>query len=182
MADRDPADRRPTAIGTQDEGRFGRINTPRRCWAPPKCRPVAPRQVVREYLYAYAAVCPKLGRMTALLLPYANTAMMALFLAHVSKAFAAYFMVLLVDRAAWHMSRQLEVPENIRLLPLPAHSPELNPTELVWREWREKDLPNRAFTALEEVEEALCIGLNRLAANPDGLRSLTNYTYIDIPL
>jgi hypothetical protein len=54
---------------TQDEGRCGRINAPRRCWAPPGERPTAPRQIVREAMYVYAAVCPQLGTMTALLLP-----------------------------------------------------------------------------------------------------------------
>jgi hypothetical protein len=47
---------------------------------PPGIRPVVPKQQVREYVYAYAAVAPQLGRMTALILPYANTQMMNLFL------------------------------------------------------------------------------------------------------
>ena len=86
----------------QDEGCFGRISTPKRCWAPPGVRPQAPRQVVREYVYAYTAVAPEQGAMTSLMLPYANTAMMPLFLDHVSKTFADRFIVMQVDRAGWH--------------------------------------------------------------------------------
>jgi len=37
----------------QDEGRFGRISSPRRCWAPRGMRPNVPCQIVREYIYAY---------------------------------------------------------------------------------------------------------------------------------
>lgn len=166
----------------QDEGRFGRINAPRRCWTPPGERPVAPRQVVREAVYVYAAVCPQLGTMTALLLPQTNTAMMRLFLAQVAEELADYFVVMLVDRAPWHTAKTLVVPDNIRLLPLPAASPELNPTELVWRELREKDLPNQAHETLEQVEEVLCTGLNRMAADPEGLRSLTGFAYLNITL
>ena len=51
---------------TEDEGRFGRIDRPRRCWAPKPIRPQVPRQMVREFVYVFAAVCAKLGRLTAL--------------------------------------------------------------------------------------------------------------------
>jgi len=72
---------------------------PRRCWAPPKVGPLVARQVVREYVYVYSAVAPATGQMTSLLLPYADTSMMNLFLAHVAEEFADYFIVMQVDRA-----------------------------------------------------------------------------------
>ena len=59
-----------------------------------------------------------------------------------------------VDQAGPHNSKNLKIPENIRLLPQPAHSPELNPVEHVWDELREKALPNLAFKSLEEVEQS----------------------------
>ena len=81
----------------QDEGCFGRISRPQRCWAPPGIRPSAPAQVVREYLYVYAAVAPQKGLLTPLILPEASTAMMNLFLEHVSHTFSKYFIVMQVD-------------------------------------------------------------------------------------
>ena len=145
-------------------------------------RPTVPRQIIQEWVYVYAAVCPHLGRMTPLLLPWANTTMMNLFLGHVAQDFQEYFVILLVDQAGWHTSTSLKVPENIRVLPLPPHSPELNPSEHLWEDLREKDLPNRAFEDLDELEDALCAGVKRLAANPDYLRSLTNFPYMNITL
>jgi hypothetical protein len=62
--------------------------------------------------------------MTSLVLPTANTAMMQLFLEHVSQTFAAYFIVMQVDRAGWHGAKALVVPDNMRLIPQPAYSPE----------------------------------------------------------
>jgi hypothetical protein len=67
--------------------------------------------------------------MTAFVLPTANTAMMQLFLEHIAQTFAASFMVMQVDRAGWHEAKTLVVPENIRLIPQPAYSPEVNPVE-----------------------------------------------------
>ncbi len=44
-----------------DESRFGRISDTRRCWAPYPIRPIAPRQVIQEFTYVYAAVSPQLA-------------------------------------------------------------------------------------------------------------------------
>ncbi len=93
-----------------DEGRFGRRGEVRSCWCPRCFRPIVPKQQVRQYVYAYAAVAPELGLMTCLVLPYANTKMMNLFLAQVSIDFADYFVILQLDKASWHRSNCLTVP------------------------------------------------------------------------
>lgn len=161
----------------QDEGCFGRISTPKRCWAPPGVRPQAPRQVVREYVYADTAVAPVSGAMTSLILPYANTAMMNLFLDHVSTSFAAYFIVMQIDRAGWHTANALKIPENIRLIPQPPYSPELNPVEHIWDDVREKWFHNRVFQALGKVIDTLAAGLRDLAGHPAKVRSMTNFPH-----
>lgn len=180
VAARAPDDARPVLIMAEDEGRFGRINDPRRAWAPPAIRPVAPRQIVREYVYVFAAVAPEPGRMTALILPFANTEMMSLFLDQVSGDFRDYFVLMLIDQAGWHLSRALRVPENIALIPLPPHSPELNPVEHIWDEIREKGFINQAFPSLDEVEDHLCQELVVLANNPERLHSMTAFPYFQV--
>lgn len=167
---------------SQDEGRFGRITQPRRCWAPPGTRPQVAAQVVREYIYVYAAVAPQVGLMTALVLPYANTAMMTLFLAHLSQTFADFFIILQVDQAAWHRSKSLVIPDNIRLIYQPPYSPEVNPTEHVWEELREKYFPNRLCGSLDQVIALLCQGLNDLMDDPARVRSLTGFPHFQIEL
>ena len=87
MATRDNEDQRPVLKMAQDEARFGRVSIPRRCWAPPGIRPRAPRQMIREYTYVYAAVAPAEGKMTALVLPGTTTALRHLFLLPVSQTF-----------------------------------------------------------------------------------------------
>ena len=63
-----------------DEGRFGRISVLRACWAPEPMRPKVPRQVVRESLYAFAAIAPRDGEGLATLSPKCNTDAMSRFL------------------------------------------------------------------------------------------------------
>ncbi len=178
LQDRDPEDNRPVLLFAQDEGRFGRISDVRRAWSPLGVRPQAPRQVIRTYLYVFTAVCPALGRMTSLILPWANTAMMNIFLSQVAEDFSDYFILMLADQAGWHVSQDLKVPENIRLIKLPPRSPELNPSEHIWEELREKNFANKACRDLDEVEDTLCQGLNDLAKNPEKLRSMTNFPYL----
>jgi hypothetical protein len=100
---------RPVVILAEDKGRFGRISNTRRAWEPARYRPMAVRQVVRKFVYVYAAVCPSLGKMTTLLLPWANTTMMSLFLSYVAQEFEHYFVIMLMDRAGWHLSRNLRI-------------------------------------------------------------------------
>jgi len=72
----------------QDEARFGRINSPNKCWVKGK-RPTVYCQIVREYTYAYVSVCPFDGTMDSLILPWAYTTAMNIFLAEVAKNTAA---------------------------------------------------------------------------------------------
>jgi hypothetical protein len=161
-----------------DEGRFGRIGEVRRAWCPPGVRPLVAKQLVRESVYAYAAVAPSLGQMTSLVLPDANTEMMNLFLEQVSQEFAEYFILLQVDRTGWHRSDTLVVPENIRLIFQPPHSPELNPTEHVWEEVREKHFYNQVFESIDAVMDTLCQALQELMRGPERLKSMTYFPHL----
>ena len=167
-------------IVAQDEGRFGRITDIRTCWAPKGIRPKVGKQIARTFVYVYAAVCMALGQMTSLILPYANTDMMNLFLEEVSNDFKDYFVIMLVDGAGRHRSGDLKIPENIRLVQQPSHSPELNPVEHLWEELRENYLPNKAFNSLDAVEQALCKGLLDLHHNPARVSSMTNFPYLQV--
>ena len=139
---------------------------------------MAPKQIVREYIYAFTAVCPAQGKMTSLVLPWANTDMMAIFLQEVSETYQDSFIVMLVDGASWHSSKRLAISENIRLIKQPSHSPELNPVEHIWEELREKYFGNKALRSLDEVEDQLCTGLVELSNNPKRLTSMTNFPYL----
>ena len=121
-----------------------------------------------------------LGKMTTLILPYGNTEMMSLFLREVSEDFKDYFVIMLVDQAGWHVSKKLKIPENMRLICQPSHSPELNPVEHLWEDLRENATANKAFRSLDEVQQALCVRLRQLYDDPDALRSMTNFPYLRV--
>lgn len=135
-----------------------------------------------ETLRAYAAVAPSLGKMSCLILPYANTKMINLFLQQVSSDFADHFVVMQVDRASWHRSSYLNIPENIRLIYQPSYSPQLMPVEHIWEDIREKHFYNHVYNSLDAVEEVLCPGLLELCSEPQRLSSLTFFPHLRLLL
>jgi hypothetical protein len=162
----------------QDEARFGRMVRIRRCWAPTPDRPAVDNGYEREYVYVYGAVSPLEGELDWMICREMNMQRMAEFLSQVSNAHPDDFIVMVVDGASSHVSKDLVVPENIRLLRLPPYAPELNPQEHVWDELREKEFPNRVFANMKGVLEQLQAGLPRLAANHAGIKSLTAWPWI----
>ena len=113
-----------------DEGRFGLRSTTMRLWA--EKGKVTTVKVIQGFknFYAYTAVSPFDGESFTLILPGVNTEYMSLYLEHLSKNVKKKKILLIMDQAGWHKSKELKTFENIELIYLPAYSPELNPVGL----------------------------------------------------
>jgi hypothetical protein len=162
----------------QDEGRFGLLGTPRRCWAPHGTRPVVGARLERKYLYAFSAVSPHDGVLDSLVLPWVSAQTMSLFLNEVAQRHADEFIVMVMDQAGWHIAGDLAVPQNMRVVLLPAYSPELNPAEHLWEALRDDCFANTVFANLDAVESALTKGLVALEADPARTQSMTGFKWI----
>lgn len=162
----------------QDEGRFGRINVPRACWAPLGIRPVCGKQIIREYAYAYIGVSPADGRLDSLILPNMAAPTMSLFLEEIADRYPDEYILMVMDGAPCHISQDLTVPENMLLANIPPHSPQLNPCENMFDEIREKFFPNLVFDSMDAVEQRLVCALNSLEANPHIVQSITGWEWI----
>lgn len=135
--------------------------------------------MVREYTYAYAAVSPAEGILDSLVLPVVNAHAMSLFLSEVSQRHPNDFILMVMDKAGWHRAKDLKVPEHMRIIFLPPYSPELNPTEHLWEEIREKWFPNKVFKSLNAVENVLVEALDSLEQSPEKVTSITGFEWIN---
>lgn len=63
--------------------------------------------------------------------------------------------ILIMDQAGWHKSRELVVPANIQVIFLPPYSPELNPIERLWKCIKQNTLHNRVYDTLKLLETAV---------------------------
>jgi DDE superfamily endonuclease len=163
---------RPARLMFQDEARFGRMVRIRRCWAPSPLRPVVENGYEREFVYVYGAVSPVEGELDWMICPKMNTERMSEYLAQIHRAHPDEFIVMVVDGASSHVSKELVIPENIRLLRLPPYAPELNPQEHIWDELREKRVspsrlcrPGQRLQATPRWPASSCIGYRATSWN-----------------
>jgi transposase len=164
----------------EDEARFGRISKELACWVKKAVVPVVAKQMIREYIYAYSALSPQSGDCFSFISPICNTDAMNLFSGQLALHYCNYRIVIILDKAGWHISKSLALPGNIKLMHLTPYSPELNPVELLWREIRGKYFKNRIFETLDAVEETLATGLGAYHNNKEATLSLSNgYCYFN---
>ena len=102
----------------------------RRCWTLRGHRVVVPHQTKYEWSYAYSAADLVRGAVEFVCLPTASLQMSYLFLEQLVATEAEAIHVVIWDKAGFHLDDEHhQLPEQIRLLPLPAYCPELNPME-----------------------------------------------------
>ena len=80
--------------------------------------------------------------------------------------------IVVIYNAAFHSTKNMKLPDNIRLMRLPAYSPELNPAEKMWQ-WFKARTRNKCFDNLEMLENHITSLVNK---TPKSLvKSITNY-------
>ena len=87
-------------------------------------------------MYLYSFAYPKTGQTESYIIPRVNIEWFNLALESFGLAVGAgkeKIILLVIDRAGWHMSEKVVVPPGIYLEPLPAYSPELQPAERLWQ-------------------------------------------------
>ena len=130
------------------------------------------------HTYAYGAVSPQDGAFDSLMLPHVNTECMQIFLDEIASRYPNDNVVMVLDGAGWHKSKDFHLSDNLRLLFLPSYSPELNPQEHLWDELREKHFHNRAFDSIDALEDHLVLALRNLENNPERVKSITGWDWI----
>jgi len=118
-----------------DEHRLGLKPIRRRVWALRGKTPLVWERPRYRWLYVYTFVRPGTGENEHWLLPSVDTESFAAVLeafARVRRAGRERWVLVVLDRAGWHTSPRLRVPEGIGLVFLPPYSPELQPVERVW--------------------------------------------------
>ena len=159
-----------------DEHRVGLKPILRRVWARKGKRPTVMVRPRYEWLYVYGFVRPQTGETVFWLAPGVNSETFEL----ITKAFMRERgapVMLVLDQAGWHVSKQteaLEVKNPLELVHLPACSPELQPAERLW-ELCDEPLANKVFDDLQDLEAALAERCVKLTDETERIRSRTLY-------
>jgi len=97
----------------EDEASFGRMNHVRKCWVHRPDRAIVKKQAIREYIYAFTVVCPQTGETCSIISPFCNTEAMNALLSETSIAYSHYRIIMIMDSAGWHTTKNIILPENI---------------------------------------------------------------------
>src|SRR5713226_6236862 len=128
----------------------------RRVWAPIGQRPVATVQHRFAWRYLVGFVHPASGRTFFHLATSVNIPLFEAELAAFARQAGANRkkqIVLVLDRAGWHSTPRLRVPDHVHLLFLPPYSPELQPAEHLWP-LSNAALVNQHFATIQDLEDA----------------------------
>lgn len=162
-----------------DEARIGQTGRTCRRWFEKGIRPRGRRDLRHDALYLFGAVCPERDHGVALVLPEVSAVAMQAILDELAAAVTpGTHAVVILDRAGWHIAKELVIPTNITPVFLPPYSPELNAIERVWLYLRERFLSHRLWPSYEEIVDACCAAWNRLRAEPGRIRSLCSFGWL----
>ena len=163
---------RPVRLWVQDEMRYGLHGFTRRVWGLPGHRPVAPTQQVYQWGYVYGAVGIGLARTEFFLAETVDQFHELIFYRQVSASDPAAVHVIIQDGAGFHLrDGDARLPDNLRIVTLPAYSPELNPVEGLWDQIKDQ-LCNQVFGTLAELEEVIVSFLRRFWQDARRVQSL----------
>jgi len=163
----------------QDESRFGRINDIKRCWCFDNNRPNIAKQIIREYSYIYGAFNPITGNSDMIILPSMSREAMNCFLEILSQRHPDELILLICDGASNHKESALTIPENIIIELLPPRSPQLNPSENMWDEIKEKFFHNKIFESMKSVTDRLCQSILHYESEQEIVKSITGWKWIE---
>lgn len=112
-----------------------------------------------------------------MIMPEVNTEVMSIALGEFARAVGAgnrKNILLVLDQAGWHISKDLIVPDGIHLVFLPSYTPELQPAERLWPLINEA-IANQGYSDLDSLERRLVERCRELISQPEVIQSVTWY-------
>lgn len=162
----------PVRIWVADEMRYGLQPVTRRVWSLRGTRVVVPVLPRYDWAYCFGALEVGGGGAEFFYSPTVNLECSALFLAQIAGSDPQATHVVIWDGAGFHPSDgESGLPANVRLLKLPAYSPELNPVEKLWDVVKD-GICNRVFATVSELQESLSGVLARYWSDAGRVRDL----------
>jgi len=156
-----------------DEHRYGLLPVIRRCWGLRGVRVHVPYATRYQWGYLHEALeVDGEHRMELLFTPAIDQDIHVTFLRQIGQSDPQAQHIIIQDRAGFHLKpADPRLPANIRLLPLPPYSPELNPVEKLGDLVKDA-ICNRLFEALRPLEDAILAELEPLRHNAQRVADL----------
>jgi transposase len=162
----------PVRLWVLDEHRYGLLPVIRRVWARRGVRVLVPYATRYKWGYLHEALEVDGAHATQLLFtPAIDRDIHALFLKQIADADPQALHVVIADQAGFHLPvADPRIPSNLRLLPVPPYSPELNPVER-FGGLIKAQICNRIYPNLRKLEDHIATAARRWT-EPDKVAGL----------
>ena len=138
----------------QDESRFGLKTHIGRCLTARGVKPIVKYQHAFKNTYLYGSFSPINGDSFVFEIEGTTSEIFYLYILEFSKYKPKELKLIIIDNAGFHSLSKYEIPENIKLIRIPAYSPELNHSEKIWA-YIKQFYKNKVFKDLKNVKEWL---------------------------
>jgi len=159
----------------QDESRVGLITKQKRVITLKGIKPIGKYKHSYNYFWIWGSFSPITGDAHYMISESVSKNAFIAYLNDFALQNPRELKLIIIDNAAFHSTKNIELPENIILIPLPPYSPELNPAEKMWQ-WFKDKIAMKMFKSVEKLEEKV----TELIKNTDKekIKSITSYPYL----
>lgn len=163
----------PVRLWVLDEHRYGLLPVLRRVWGRRGVRVHAAYATRYQWGYLHEALeVDGAHRLELLFSPCIDQDVHALFLHQIAATEPQALHIVIQDQAGFHLrGDDARVPANLRLLPLPAYSPELNPVEKLGDLVKDR-ICNRLYPSLRRLEDHILAALHPWRSDPNRVAKL----------
>ena len=164
---------RKVRVWVADEHRYGLLPVVRRCWGLRGVRITAPYLTKYQWGYIYEALeVDGENKVELLFAPRVGKDVSQTFLEQISQVDPEALHVVIWDQAGFHpRDGEAHVPSNVKLVSLPAYSPELNPVEQLGDMVKDA-ICNKVFGDLDSLEQAILQELQPFRDSAERVRQL----------
>ena len=159
-------------IYCQDESRLGLITKQKRVLTIKGIKPVGKYKHSYKYFWLWGSFSPITGDAHYMISDGVSKNAFIAYLHDLSLFKPRELKILIIDNAAFHSTKDVLLPENIILLPIPPYCPELNPAEKMWQ-WFKSKISMKIYKSLDELEEKITELIKN--TNNHKIKSITSY-------
>ncbi|MBF6654528.1 transposase [Flavobacterium columnare] len=158
----------------QDESRFGLITKQKRVITAKGIKAIGTYKHSYLYNWLWRSFSPLTGESFCMTTQSVCKELFIKYLEDFSNHKPTELKIIIIDNAAFHSTKDVIIPQNIFLLPIPPYCPELNPAEKIWQ-WMKDKIAMKIYNTLAELNQKM-EELIKTAEN-ELIKSITGYEF-----
>jgi transposase len=158
----------------QDESRFGLITKQKRVITAKGIKPIGKYKHSYLYKWLWGSFSPITGESFCMTTDGVCKDLFIKYLEDFSLHKPDELKIIVIDNAAFHSTKDIVLPQNIILMPIPPYCPELNPAEKIWQ-WMKDKVSMKIFDTLETLENKMDELIKDITG--DLIKSITGYEF-----